>query len=72
MKISDLPPGLKELALLRQMECIHGFDKDEDTLSKAFSWADTLEKYDFWDEIDDGFYTPFYNCKVVNCKLKTK
>ena len=73
MKISELPPGLKELALLRQKEDTEEFyDKDTNKLLDAFGWNNTPERFNFWDDIDNGNFTPFYNCKVVNCKLKTK
>jgi len=73
MKISELPPGLKELAEQRRIENTNDwFDIDCDDLADAFSWSETPEEEDFWNEIDTGNFTPFYNCKVVNFKLKEK
>lgn len=73
MKISDLPPGLKELAEKRRIENTNDwFDADCDDLADAFSWGETSEGEGFWDEITNSNFTSFYNCKVVNCKLKTK
>jgi len=71
MKMSKLPPGLKELAKLRQFQCADKcYSKTTDRLTRAFSWDETPERFVFWDTIDDGNFTPFYNCKAVICKLK--
>ena len=73
MKISDLPRGLKELALMRQLECIDDeFDHGSDDLPEGFSWEKTPEGDKFWDAVDDGIFTAFYNCSVVKIKPKTK
>jgi hypothetical protein len=54
MKISKLPQEIKELALKRQTY------RKEYLLANAFDWSDTPENYDFWDEIDEGNFEPFY------------
>jgi len=72
MKISELPPGLKEVAELRAIRS-NWYQPDrlyDDHLPFLFNWDETPEGYNFWDEIDDRNFTPFYNCKVVNFKLK--
>jgi hypothetical protein len=50
MKISELPEEVRELALLRQKECISKYyrDKKTDTLSLAFDWGETKEGYEYW------------------------
>ena len=71
MKISDLPPGLKELAERRRKE-----DRGEEILlsnseiSGSFTWLTSPEGFFFWDSVDKGNFAPFYNCKVVNYRLK--
>jgi hypothetical protein len=50
MKISELPPDIKKLALLRQQECLSlNHDKGADQLCLAFEWGSTIESYDFWE-----------------------
>jgi len=75
MKISKLPPGLKELAELRANES-NWNSKESDihvyALHLLFNWHNTAENYNFWLQISVGNFTPFYNCKVVNFKLKEK
>jgi hypothetical protein len=49
MKISELPPEIRELALLRQKECTNKASiKDTKYLSQAFEWGKTKEGYQFW------------------------
>jgi len=73
MKISELPPGLKELAELRRANCRDiRFDGQDDYLCDAFLWDGAYEGISFWESIESGNFTPFYNCKVVNFKLKEK
>ncbi len=51
MKISELPQEIKELALLRQKECVPPFhDKKTDELCLAFNWSETKEGFDYWEE----------------------
>lgn len=75
MKISELPPGLKELAEIRAKksawnnETTNILDYDIPVL---FDWGQTLEGHNFWKNISFGNFAPFYNCKVVNFKLKEK
>jgi hypothetical protein len=49
MKISELPEQVRELARLRQKECI-SFDscKTTDSLKLAFDWWPTNEGNDYW------------------------
>jgi len=77
MLISQLPPGLKELAELRRSQCDDppttrqwGKKGSSDDLSFAFWWSETPEGGDFWDDVDTGKYPVYYGCRVVNFKLK--
>jgi hypothetical protein len=54
MKISELPAEVKELALLRQTECVDpDYQKTTDVLENAFEWDDTEEGEDYWSEWDN-------------------
>lgn len=68
MLISDLPPGLKELAELRRKQYV--LTLDQDVLLAAFPWSHTPEKTGFWAEISAGNFKVYYGCKVVNFKKK--
>ncbi len=65
MQIKDLPQEIKELALLRQKEA--GNEVNEELYvcnTKAgdnFNWGDTPEEWDFWNQIDNGNFQPFYD-----------
>ena len=74
MKISELPPGLKELAIFRfnESNTIFKFFINRNASISHFNWSLTKEGYDFWNSICRKDFTPFYNCKVVNFKLKEK
>ena len=60
MKIKDLPQEIKELALLRQKQ-FEGETNENVDLDDAFIWMDTKEGLDFWGEIDEGNFKPFYD-----------
>ena len=63
MKISELPPDIKKLALLRQQECHFFTDgKFSDNLTRAFLWSDTDEDVNFWDHWDDK------ECEIIQPK----
>lgn len=68
MKISDLPPGLRELAERRLLD--KPYAPRGDALEWAFVWGDTPEGSGFWLKVFDGNFAPFYNCRVVNFRLK--
>jgi hypothetical protein len=70
MKISDLPPGLKELAERRKSE--YPLISQSKDVTFAIRWNKTPEGKHFWLKISVGNFTPFYNCKIVNCKPKMK
>ena len=55
MKISEIKDKeLRELAELRRSQY---FDHEEDELTSAFTWYDTKEGIDFWDDVDEGIIT---------------
>lgn len=62
MKISELPNGLRHLAEKRREE--DASDIDNDVLEEAFGFALTPEGYHYWFEIEEGNFTPYYNCSV--------
>lgn len=74
MKISDLPPGLKELAELRRNHHANECEIEEvrDDLGIAFPWSYSREGRDFWSKVHVGNFSVYYNCKVVNCKPKVQ
>lgn len=76
MRISDLPPGLRELAENRMKEFPSGYIPREGSMIKLdttnINWFQTEEGFLFWKRIHYGDFTPFYNCRVVNFKLKDK
>lgn len=74
MKISDLPPGLKELAELRKKEHIkeHGMRETHIDVLTAIIWQFTPEGYAFWREVNERNFSVYYNCKVVNFKPKVQ
>ena len=54
MRISELPPDIREIALQRQRECKDELcDKYSDDLSNAFIWEVTPEGHDFWSDLYD-------------------
>jgi hypothetical protein len=51
MKISQLPPEIKEKAIAyRDVANQAYWDKDSDNLAKAFDWYDTSERRDYWND----------------------
>jgi hypothetical protein len=50
--ISQLPEDIKAVALQRKVN-------NCDILNGAFTWVDTPEKYEIWQEVNNGNYTPF-------------
>ena len=62
--ISQLPEDIREIALQRQRENIN---TGIDNLLFSFSWDDTLEKWDIWNEVNEGNYAPF---REFHAKLK--
>jgi len=67
MKISDLPPGLKELAEKRNIDSGSLFANN---LDLAFCWNTTPERHDFWSQINKGNFQVYHGCKVTNLKRK--
>lgn len=71
MKISDLPPGLRELSELRRTELAVTVEiLEQDVLSKAFSWSATPEDAYFWANVNDGNFDAAYGCRLVNPRPK--
>ena len=50
MKISELPPEIREKALEYQRNTSTNFDANTDNLHRAFSWSYTKEGHDFWED----------------------
>jgi hypothetical protein len=50
--ISQLPEDIKAVALQRKVN-------NCDELNGAFTWVDTPEKYEIWQEVNNGNYEPF-------------
>jgi hypothetical protein len=50
MRISELPEGERELALLRQIECRITSNKTTDNLALAFDWYSTVEGDEYWSD----------------------
>ena len=72
MKISDLPPGLKELAELRmsQFPRLITIRKLPQGDVRRFHWSDTPEGYVFWREVNEENFAVYYGCRVTNCRPK--
>lgn len=69
MKISELPPALRELAGKYREKHVknHGgiYDPEEDyNLSSAFIWSDTDEGGKFWDAISGGTIPEEYRLPI--------
>lgn len=65
-KISDLPDGLRQLAESRVDPNFTnpGWGKEvKDEIVNAFEWSETEEGDDFWDEIHQGNFKPYYDLK---------
>lgn len=56
MKISELPPRIRKIALKEQMKG-HRIQDENIELAKAFSWAGTKEGHLFWKAINDGDFS---------------
>lgn len=60
MKINELPKWLQDIAIQRckeyytEKEFNDVFENGKITLSGAFLWDNTIEKLDFWDNVDVG------------------
>jgi hypothetical protein len=55
MRISEIKDKeLRELAELRRHDCQNHFP---DLLDEAFDWEESLEGFDFWDDVDNGIIT---------------
>jgi hypothetical protein len=50
MKISQLPPGIKEKAIAYREVAADYWDKETDNLLLAFDWEETSEGRDYWNE----------------------
>jgi len=62
MNITDLPNGLKELALVRHSEEKNKAIYDSDNiLSQSFYWYETKEGDEFWDYINRGDTRGYYD-----------
>lgn len=59
MLISELPIRIKELALKEQERCF-GYKNDTIDLWVAFSFVKSLEGPEFWEDIYDLNFKPFY------------
>lgn len=72
MKISDLPPGLKELAELRMSQCprLIATRKLPYGDIRRFHWSETPEGYAFWREVNEKNFDVYYGCRVANCRPK--
>lgn len=55
--ISQLPEEIRKRAELYRRWCKRDY---VDQLSAAFTWDETPEGGDIWDEVDEGNYAPFY------------
>jgi len=58
MKLNDLPQEIEELAIKRSDFATK--EIQEDDLRRLFRWKETPEGYEFWDEINQGNFEPFY------------
>lgn len=61
MKINELPKWLQDIAIQRCEEYKDGiqlnqFKNNEIPIVVAFEWENTIEKYDFWCSVQQGFF----------------
>ena len=58
MQLCDLPPELRELALLRSKEEGRNTDLFKETtwVSSMFGWSSTAEGNAFWRGVNEGIY----------------
>jgi hypothetical protein len=75
MRISQLPKGIRELALLRQIECLSlNHDKGTDDLNLAFNWSLSAEGFNYWDNfyIQEAYKIQTKNYDDVIAIIETK
>lgn len=64
MKLKDLPQPIRELAEKRIREQGNEPDGEKDLgaviFNGGFDWDETIEGEDFWNEVAEGNFTPFY------------
>lgn len=61
MLISELPAGLIDLALKRQIECTDYFSsKNTENLARAFRWDKTIEGHKFWNNLNNGNFEEWF------------
>lgn len=60
MHIDNLPPKLRELALLRRSENTFDWCTSETTIDEMFSWSHTPEGGSFWSDIHYGRFPEEY------------
>ena len=61
MKISQLPPDIREIALQRQREEQNPiYNQNSDYVFHAFDWEDTEEGYNTWNGVNNGDFSSFY------------
>jgi hypothetical protein len=58
MKLNDLPQEIEELAIKRSDFATK--EIQEDDLRRLFRWKETPEGLEFWREINQGNFEPFY------------
>jgi hypothetical protein len=66
MKIKDLPPKLKRLAIERAKEDPGGSSHEEITVDGAFTWSKTPEGGTFWNNVNQGKIPPEYLDTLIN------
>ena len=66
MRISNLPPGLRELAEYRRAQA----NRTGDLVAAAFPWKSTPEGFEFWRSVALGDLFVFNGCRVTNLKMK--
>jgi hypothetical protein len=66
MKISQLPPEIKEKALNYQREASNEWDKKTDSLMFSFNWSSTDEGGNYWDDWDNKPYDLTHQLQQLN------
>jgi len=69
MKISELPPGLRQLAEKHREEMGWKGPKS-DQLTWAFKWRKTPEGHEYWKTINKGNFDRYYGCYPANPRPK--
>jgi hypothetical protein len=59
MKLNDLPQEIEELAIKRSDFATKEIQED-DSIGGLFRWKETPEGLEFWREINQGNFEPFY------------